>query len=386
MLTKTKLKFYYNHYILTILFGLFLFFLLFFLNDNLITTKKSITLWSSCILPSLLPFFIATELLQYTNINYFFKKFFHNFMKPLFNVPGEGAYAFIMGIISGYPIGAKIVSNLYESNICTKQEANRLIAFTNNSSPLFIIGTVGILLYKSSFIGILLFVTHLLSSIIVGILLNFFSRKNKTITINSILNSKINTYTNKKLNTENFKDIGNILSKSIKNAISLVFVIGGFVVIFSIILSILNELHFFDIISYFLSNFGISTIYCKSFISGIIELTNGVQLISQINTKTISINIILTAFLLGFGGISIMLQVYSIISKYNLSIKFYILGKILQGELAAIFTSLLLKLPFFNLDFVSNQINILEFILIPILIFCILITLFLIKKEIAYGI
>lgn len=386
MLSKTKLKYYYNHYILTIFFGLFLFFLLLFLNNNLIITKKSIALWSSCILPSLLPFFIATELLQYTNINYFFRKFFHKLMKPLFNVPGEGAYAFIMGIISGYPIGAKIVSSLYECNICTKQEANRMIAFTNNSSPLFIIGTVGILLYKSSFIGILLFVTHFLSSILVGIILNLYSSKNKSITNKSILNSKINTYTNKKVNTENFKDIGNILSKSIKNAISSIFIIGGFVVIFSIILSILNELHFFDIISYISSNFGISDSYCKSFISGLIELTNGVQLISQINTKTISINIILTAFLLGFGGISILLQVYSIISKYNLSIKSYILGKILQGELAAIFTALLLKLPFFNLDFISNQINILEYLLIPILIFCILITLFLIKKEFAYGI
>lgn len=63
-------------------------------------------------------------------------------MKPLFNVPGEGSFPLLMGIISGYPIGAKIVTNFRKNGICTKEEAERLITFTNNSGPLFIIGTV----------------------------------------------------------------------------------------------------------------------------------------------------------------------------------------------------------------------------------------------------
>lgn len=63
-------------------------------------------------------------------------------MRPLFNVPGEGAFPFIMGIISGYPIGAKIVSDFKDNNICTPIECERLLAFTNNSGPLFIVGTV----------------------------------------------------------------------------------------------------------------------------------------------------------------------------------------------------------------------------------------------------
>ena len=63
-------------------------------------------------------------------------------MRPIFNVPGEGAFPLIMGIISGYPVGAKIVTNFRKNNICTKEEAERLITFTNNSGPLFIIGTV----------------------------------------------------------------------------------------------------------------------------------------------------------------------------------------------------------------------------------------------------
>lgn len=63
-------------------------------------------------------------------------------MKPIFNVPGIGAYAFIMGIISGYPVGAKIVTEFRKNGECSKAEAERLLSFTNNSGPLFIIGTV----------------------------------------------------------------------------------------------------------------------------------------------------------------------------------------------------------------------------------------------------
>ena len=69
---------------------------------------------------------------------------------------GEGSYAFIMGIISGYPVGAKIVNKFIEDGTCTKQEAERMLAFTNNSGPLFIIGTVGISLFGDTTIGIIL--------------------------------------------------------------------------------------------------------------------------------------------------------------------------------------------------------------------------------------
>ena len=85
--------------------------------------------------------------------------------------------------------------------------------------------------------------------------------------------------------------------------------------------------------------------------SGIIELTNGVSLITSIATKNISINIVLCAFLLGFGGISVLLQVLSIISKTDLSIKKYIIGKLLQGIIAATYTYILITiLPMFNFN------------------------------------
>ena len=91
------------------------------------------------------------------------------------NVPGEAGFAFLMGLISGYPVGAKVISHFMEEGICTKEEAERMLAFTNNSGPLFIIGTVGITLFGNTQIGILLFITHILAciSVLISLSLRF---------------------------------------------------------------------------------------------------------------------------------------------------------------------------------------------------------------------
>lgn len=88
---------------LTIIFSLFLIFLIIFSKTNMVAAQKGLTLWVKNIVPSLFPFFIATELLNFTNLPYCLGKLTNKFMRPLFNIPGEGSYAFIMGIISGYP-------------------------------------------------------------------------------------------------------------------------------------------------------------------------------------------------------------------------------------------------------------------------------------------
>lgn len=307
-------------------------------------------LWANNVIPSLFPFFIATELLGFTNIIPKIGKVLNPIMRPIFNVPGCGAYAMLMGIISGYPIGAKIVTNFRENGMCSKEECERLLAFTNNSGPLFIIGTVGISLFGNSLIGILLFITHLLACLTVGILFRFW-KFNKS----SHNNFHPSSFTKNTTTNVSFSNLGEVLSKAILSATNTILMIGGFVVLFSVILSILENSNFISIISSVIkpifSIFRINNNFISGFVSGIIELTNGVQKISTITYKEISTNIILCAILLGFGGISILLQVFSITSKTDISIKPYIIGKILHGLLAGIYTYIFISsFPIFNLN------------------------------------
>ena len=76
-------------------------------------------------------------------------------------------------------MGAKLACNLKESKVCTKYEAERLIAFTNNSGPLFIIATVGISMFHSKEIGFLLLFTHLLASLTVGFIFRNWKKKQR---------------------------------------------------------------------------------------------------------------------------------------------------------------------------------------------------------------
>ena len=131
--------------------------------------------------------------------------------------------------------------------------------------------------------------------------------------------------------------------------------IGGFVVLFSVIISILNSSGFFSIIAstlYPVFDFlKIDINYLKPIISGIVELTNGLSQLVTINTKSISTIIVISSMLLGFGGISILLQVLSITSKSDISIKAYAIGKFLHGIIAAFLTYLVIHIiPIFNLD------------------------------------
>lgn len=328
---KNFIKLNLKKNLLTIIFTLFLIFLLVFSKPNLSATKAGLMLWAKNVVPSLFPFFIATELLNYTNLPYYLGKLTNKFMRPLFNVPGEGSYAFIMGIISGYPVGAKIINKFVEDGTCTKQEAERLLAFTNNSGPLFIIGTVGISLFGDTKVGIILFITHILSCLTVGLLFGFLSKYSLKKNQKNFRNSNVTS-------SYNISDLGTILSNSITNAISTILLIGGFIVLFSIIISILNSLNIINTFSNILSRIAIPTQYSECILTGLLELTNGINAVSLLHTKYMSVQIIISAFLLGFAGFSIFLQIFSIASKNNLSMKPYFIGKLLQGFIAALYT------------------------------------------------
>ena len=156
--------------LISIIILIFIIFLVIYSKENIIAVKNGLELWVNNVIPSLFPFFIATEILCNTNIINILGKILEKPVNFLFNVPGESSFALIMGIISGYPSGAKIVSNLKSQEILRLEEAERLIAFTNNSGPLFILGTVGVSLLKNNKIGYILFISHIISCIFVGII------------------------------------------------------------------------------------------------------------------------------------------------------------------------------------------------------------------------
>lgn len=248
--------------IIPFIFCVFTICLIIFSKTNLTATKSGLELWATSVLPSLLPFFIAVELLKYTDIIKILGKLFNPIMRPIFNVPGAASFALIMGIISGYPTGAKIVSDFKKEGICSDIECERLIAFTNNSGPLFIISTVGISFLGDTRTGILLFITHILACLSVGFLFRWWKNGKKSNYSNNSNSLSQPEKNNKKANLNN---LGEILATSIMNSINTIIMIGGFVTIFSVIVSILKESQILNTFSIlfepFFKNFNINSSY-----------------------------------------------------------------------------------------------------------------------------
>ena len=318
--------------LITLLCFTFIISLLIFSTTNIESAKNGLVLWANSVVPSLFPFFIATELLYCTNLIEIFEKKCSRFMKRIFNLSGNAVFPIIMGTISGYPTGAKIVNNLRTDKKISKTEGEHLLAFTNNSGPLFIIGTVGTSIFCSKKIGIILLITHILGSLTIGFLFRFWKPNRKTLFIKS------------KGTEKDIDSFSTTFVNSISKSVITILNIGGFIVIFSVIISILENSGIFDFIANFFSLFGFSKTTIIGFFSGILELTNGIKKISIIGIKNLNDIIVISAFLLGFGGISVAMQVYSCISKSDLSLKPYLVGKIFHGLFSAIYTIIILNI------------------------------------------
>ena len=58
-----------------------------------------------------------------------------------------------MSILSGYPIGAKIIHDLYSKDLITEEDAKRMSIFSTTSGPIFIIGAIGVGMLKNYKLG-----------------------------------------------------------------------------------------------------------------------------------------------------------------------------------------------------------------------------------------
>ena len=135
--------------------------------------QDGLLLCINVIVPSLFPFFVLSSLVVELGLSRYLGQLLNPIMVPLFRVNGACGTALALGFVSGYPVGARSVIELYKSGQCTKTEAERLLAFCNNSGPAFILGVVGTGILGSSSAGLVLYFAHLAASVLVGILFRF---------------------------------------------------------------------------------------------------------------------------------------------------------------------------------------------------------------------
>ena len=334
LLTKQKV---YNTLILLGLFSA-IFALLRFPSESIQAASEGVSLSFNVIIPSLFPFFVLSTMLIELGVASRFGRVFEPIMQPLFRVSGVSATAFVLGFIGGYPIGAKTAIGLYEQGEISKVEAERLLAFSNNSGPAFILGVVGVGIFASSRIGLILYLAHALASIFVGILFRFWGQ-------NNTLHRK------KKRRAYDTPAPSAAFIKSVTSAFSSTLNICAFIIFFTVIIRLLFLAGaipaFAGFLAIFLAGFGFDAYWASVLLTGVIELSSGVWALRDMAGE-LSQSIAMAAFMLGWAGLSVHCQVLSFIGNSGLSVRSYILGKSLHAVFSAVLVFVTVRLfPFY---------------------------------------
>ncbi|MEG2148333.1 MAG: hypothetical protein RRY24_02785 [Clostridiales bacterium] len=311
---------------------IFLFILGFFLAEPsliLNATKEGVSTWYLQVLPALLPFFIINKLCcTYGGID-ILGALLRPFTRKVLSLPGESAFVIATGYSTGAPVSSSIISSLRKEGSISKEVGNFLLPFTANVSPLFIFSVVAASFLLRADLGIYLAIVHYGSNIILGIVcLVLFRFKKPPKGISPLTEIK-------KMREKPIIPLGQGLSAAVLSGIETIMLIGGLIIVFFILIAILEYFQIFQILAYFLRFFGVPTPISLSLFSGITEITAGTKCTAATNFS-ISIKFTVISAILAFGGISTLCQIATQIKGTDLSLKFYLCYKTIQGIFAAI--------------------------------------------------
>lgn len=274
----------------------------------------SISIWKDNLFPTLFPFFVVSNLLLSYGFVDIIGSLLRYPMQKYFHLPGECGFVLAASLFSGFPSGAKYTSDLVSRGIITKEQGERLLTFTHYSNPLFILGMIGNILLNHKVVAFLILIAHITSGLFVGFLWNY----------------KYPISFPKNIQKQNHieqKTFGEYLTDSIFDSLNTMFLLLGIVTIFLMITTILNNLFTFPPLF-------------QVFLSGLLEMTQGVKLASSINYPEI-IKVILITGIISFGGFSVHTQVLGIIASQKIKYKSFLLARILHALLAIIFVFIL---------------------------------------------
>ena len=305
--------------------------LLLYPSDMLTAANAAINLWLTKVFPSLFPFMAATGILMRMGVAKTMGRAMQGIMKPLFGVSGICAFPFIMGLISGYPLGAKMTSSLYSQGAISLNDAQKVLRFCNNPGPLFVIGTAGAALLQNPLWGYYIMLCILLSSITTGLVFRFSGTA-----VNSFIHSPEFS-----ISTGADETIGSVIGNAVIDATQTILQIGGFIILFGAIICALNVTGMLDTFSRAMVHiFPAARQTVTALLCGILEMTNGAALLS-LTDETTQIKLACISAVLAFGGFSILAQTLAILSNVPISSKDYIISKMINSLIAGTYAYLL---------------------------------------------
>lgn len=316
--------------------------------EGLTAAKEGLAIFGEIVLPSLLPFFILSEILLGLGVVHFIGVFLEPLMRPVFNVPGVGAFALSMGLAAGYPMDAVITGKFRRLKLCSKIEGERLLAFTNTADPLFMFGAVAVGMFGYPELGVTIAIAHYLAAFSVGFIFRFYGRADQSSTVEERKEGNILQRALAEMNKarrEDNRPFGQLLADAVKDSISTLLMIGGFIVLFAVLYQVLEEV---QLLRYLLPGvegglklFGLDPALGAAVVKGFFEIDLGTMAAAK-SAAVLGDRLIVASAVIAWSGLSVLGQVMSVIHGTDLRIRPFIVARVLHAVIAGGYTYLLL--------------------------------------------
>jgi len=266
--------------------------------------RTGLSLCYAAVIPSVFPSLILTDLLfsrPTDAIECTVGRLFSRF----FRVSPRGAVAWVSGLLSGFPVGALVVSDDVRKGLLSREEGAYLLSFVNNTGPSFLVGGIGIGLFRSAALGWSLYLLQIPISLFVGFLL----RPKKAFPSKS---------------SPQFPPTGADPVSSIVRAAESCVRIAGFVCFFSVISSLLKTV--------------IPGGFAFAAVTSFLEIGSGALAASRLSFPFPALPLL--AFAVCFSGLSVHFQTIALLSDAKLDPGKYKTGKTLSGVIALLLSLL----------------------------------------------
>ena len=301
-------------------------FFLFFICFEILTESESIlesvrfslNIFRNNIFPSLFPFFIISSLLIKYGFVELMGELFKNVMNWAFKINSKCAFIFFMSILSGNPSSAKYTRELYLNGSINKFEATKILCTSSFTSPLFILGTCAIFLNNKN-VPLLILLCHYLSNIIVGIFMRNYhpsSKENGKVSIKKAIDAM---HMKRISNKESF---GVIITNSLINSINTLLLILGVITMCLVITTIIDN------------NISLNSTI-QSILNGFVEMTQGLKYIS-LEPIPLKLKSVLTVMILSFGGLSVHMQIMSILSDTDIKYFPFLCSRLISSTISSL--------------------------------------------------
>ena len=271
---------------------------------------------TTLIIPCLFPFFAVSLLVSGLGLPRWLGSKLQAPMALLFGVSGTGAGIFLLSILGGYPVGAALIADSLKRGELTKKEAETLLCFCNNSGPAFLVGAVGVGVFHSSAVGLLLYGVHILSAIITGM---FLSGSAPAASSPSVFIEAA--------------DLSVVLPDAVSKAVTQTLLVCGYVIFFGAVSGILEATGILSTLCGTLAlNTPLTLHHARALCMGLLELGCGIG--AMAGTALSPQALTLCAVLTGFGGISVALQTGGVLHGTDLPLYRHLLGRLCCGGIS----------------------------------------------------